>query len=150
MKNVLIYNFFVVFVWGVGSTIGLLTRPAEWFETLIKPSFNPPNWVFAPVWTLLYILIAIAGARTWLKARNSCAMRFWYAQLFFNFLWSPVFFGAQKIGLAFILTLFLLASIAAFISSTHKDDKVAALMFVPYMAWVAFAAILNLSIWILN
>ena len=117
---------------------------------LAKPPFNPPNWVFAPVWTVLYVLIAVAGWRTFERDRSSWPMRLWWAQLVLNFLWSPVFFAAHRIGLALLVILLLLAAILAFLVMSWRQSRVAAWLFAPYAAWVAFAAVLNGSIWLLN
>src|SRR6185437_4556277 len=91
---------FLILVAGGGLAIGFLTAPGEWYAGLAKPSFNPPNWLFAPVWTLLYVLIAIAGWRIWRRDAGGWPTRLWWAQLVLNFLWSPIFFAAHRIGIA--------------------------------------------------
>ena len=80
---------FVVLVVGTGFATGLLNPPGGWYAALAKPWFNPPNWVFAPVWSIVYLLVAIAGWRTWERDRNARAMTLWWAQMALNFLWSP-------------------------------------------------------------
>ena len=134
---------FVVAVVGIGLAIGFMTRPGEWYDSLAKPVFNPPNWVFGPVWTLLYILIAVAGWRVWRVAPGSAAMKLWAAQMALNWLWSPAFFGAEMPWLALAIIAALLAVIAAFIVQVWRQDRPAAWLFVPYAAWVAFATALN-------
>ncbi|MGE0232119.1 MAG: TspO/MBR family protein [Flavobacteriaceae bacterium] len=141
---------FLVIVIGGGLTIGYLTAPGEWYQGLAKPSFNPPAWVFAPVWTLLYILIAIAGWRVFQRAPSSTAMKLWYAQIALNFLWSPVFFSAHMTGAALVVIGLLLAAILGFIVTARRVDRAAAWLFTPYAAWVAFASVLNASIFVLN
>jgi benzodiazapine receptor len=141
---------FLVLTAGGGLAIGFLTAPDEWYAGLIKPAFNPPNWLFAPVWTTLYVLIAVAGWRTFERNRGGWPMRLWWAQLVLNFLWSPVFFAAHRIGLALLVILLLLAAILAFIIMSWRKDRVAAWLFAPYAAWVAFASVLNGAIWLLN
>jgi translocator protein len=141
---------FILLVVGGGLLIGFLTAPGAWYEALAKPAFNPPNWIFAPVWAVLYVLIAIAGWRIWQKERSGTAMRLWWLQLLLNFLWSPAFFALQQIGLALVVVLALLCTILAFIVAAWKVDRFAAWLFVPYAAWVAFASLLNASIWTLN
>jgi tryptophan-rich sensory protein len=141
---------FLALVVGGGLVIGSLTVPGGWYAQLVKPAFNPPGWLFAPVWTALYILIAIAGWRVWERNRNSWPMRLWWAQLVLNFLWTPIFFRAHLIGLALADIVLLLAVILGFIVTAWRIDKTAALLFVPYAAWVAFAAILTASILALN
>ena len=141
---------FLVLVIGGGLAIGFLTVPGEWYTGLAKPSFNPPNWLFAPVWTILYVLVAIAGWRIWRKDAGGRAMKLWWTQLVLNFLWSPSFFAAHQIGLAFVVILLLLATILAFIATAWRLDRRGAWMFIPYAAWVAFASALNASILALN
>jgi translocator protein len=141
---------FILLVVGGGLLVGFLTAPGPWYEALAKPSFNPPNWLFGPVWTILYVLIAIAGWRLWQRERTGAAMKLWWLQLVLNFLWSPVFFGLEQIGLALLIILALFATILAFLAAAWNLDRVAAWLFVPYAAWVAFASLLNASIWSLN
>jgi translocator protein len=141
---------FVVLVVGGGLLIGYLTAPGAWYAQLAKPGFNPPAWVFGPAWTTLYVLIAIAGWRVWRHDRGGWAMRLWWMQIVLNFSWSPVFFAAHQIALALVVVLLLLGAILAFIATTWRQDRVAAWLFVPYAAWVAFASVLNASIWVLN
>lgn len=141
---------FLALVLGGGLVIGYLTAPDEWYAALAKPVFNPPAWLFAPVWTVLYVLIAVAGWRVWRHARGGAAMKLWWAQLVLNFLWSPVFFAAHAIGAALGIIVLLLALILAFIGVTWRQDRAAAWLFVPYAAWVAFATALNAAIFSLN
>ena len=150
MRPYLTLAFFVVLVLGGGTLIGVTTQPGGWYAGLIKPSFNPPNWVFAPVWTLLYLLIAIAGWRTWQRDSRTAAMTAWFIQLGLNFIWSPVFFGAHRIGLALAIIVALLAAIFSFIATAWSRDPVAPWLFMPYAIWVAFATVLNAAIWHLN
>jgi benzodiazapine receptor len=140
---------FLVLVVGGGLAIGYLTLPGEWYAGLVKPSFNPPNWVFAPVWTVLYILIAIAGWRVW-DHELTVPQQFWWAQLVLNFLWSPTFFGLQQMGLALVVIVLLLLAILGFILASWKSEQTSALLFLPYLVWVAFATLLNASLWMLN
>ncbi|WP_374632763.1 TspO/MBR family protein [Ferrovibrio sp.] len=141
---------FILLVVGGGLLIGSQTLPGPWYAELQKPVFNPPNWLFGPVWTLLYLLIAIAGWQCWRYIRSSLAMRLWWLQLALNFIWSPVFFGMQSIGGALIIVLLLLLAVAAFIMAAWRPHRPAALLFLPYLAWVAFAALLNGSLFLLN
>lgn len=141
---------FIVLVLGGGTLIGVATLPGDWYAGLAKPVFNPPNWIFAPVWSSLYVLIAIAGWRIWLRDMGSVAMRVWVVQLVLNFLWSPTFFGLHQTGLALVVILALLVAILAFIATSRPLDRVSAWLFVPYAGWVAFASLLNFAIWWLN
>jgi tryptophan-rich sensory protein len=141
---------FLALVVGGGLAIGLVTTPGEWYAQLAKPAFNPPGWIFGPVWTVLYVFIAIAGWRLWRRDRTGWPMRLWWAQLALNFLWSPLFFAAHLVGSALAVLLMLLAAIVALIATAWRLDRVAAWLCVPYAVWVAFAALLNVSIFVLN
>ncbi|EIM75854.1 tryptophan-rich sensory protein [Nitratireductor aquibiodomus RA22] len=142
--------FFLILVVGGGLVIGYVTAPGIWYAGLNKPAFNPPDWVFAPTWSVLYVLIAVAGARVWLRGRRELAMRLWWLQLVLNFAWSPVFFSLHMIGPALVIILLLLATVIAFIIASWRVDRLSALMFLPYAAWVLFAGLLNGAILLLN
>ena len=150
MHRYLTLALFIALVLGGGTLIGLMTLPGEWYAGLAKPPFNPPNWIFAPVWTLLYIMVAVAGWRTWQRGPRNAAMAVWFIQLALNFVWSPVFFGAHRIGAALVIVAALLATIIAFIVICWPRDRAAALLIAPYAAWVAFATLLNGALWYLN
>src|SRR4051812_48135257 len=141
---------------GVGALSSLFTIRGVngWYRTIAKPAWNPPDAVFAPVWTTLYILMGIALYLVWRKnglahSRQS-AISFWILQLVLNAFWSFIFFSLHKIGLALadIILLWLSILITIFLFSNHS--KVAAWLLVPYISWVTFATILNFSIWRLN
>ncbi|MDH5453763.1 MAG: tryptophan-rich sensory protein [Paracoccaceae bacterium] len=149
-RHLLSLLVFLTIVMGGGIAIGIATAPGEWYGGLIKPAFNPPNWIFGPVWTILYVFIAIAGWRSWQRDRNGRAMKVWYGQMFLNFLWSPLFFAAQRIDLAFGVILLLLGSITVFVALTWDQDRPSAILFLAYAAWVAFASALNGSLLFLN
>lgn len=125
-----------------------------WYRTINKPSFNPPDYVFGPVWTALYLMMGIALYLVWKEGasvpRVKFAMGIFFVQLAFNSLWSLVFFGGENPGGAvfviFILWLLILANIFAF----ARISKVAAYLLVPYLLWVSFATVLNFQIWMLN
>jgi translocator protein len=142
--------FFLALTVGGGLAIGLFTLPGEWYAGLVKPSFNPPNWIFGPVWTALYFMIGVAGWRIYLKQPSGKAIKIWWVALALNFLWSPTFFGAQQLGIALVVILALLASILAFIVISRPTDRPASLLFIPYAAWVGFATLLNGSLFMLN
>lgn len=150
MKHLPVLIAFLILVVGGGSLIGINTAPGEWYAQLNKPPFNPPNWIFGPVWTALYIAVAVAGWRVWTTNRSGLAMKLWGLQLALNFLWSPTFFALHMIALALVVVLALLATILAFIATTWRSAPLAAWLFVPYAAWVSFASMLNLSILALN
>lgn len=150
MKNIRSLIFFLVLVVGGGIIIGIVTAPGPWYAELMKPPFNPPNWIFGPVWTILYIFIAIAGWRIWQRHPGGTAMKLWGAQLALNFIWSPVFFAAHRIDVALGIIILMFIAIVAFIVKARHKDRPAALLFLPYAAWVAFAAVLNGSLLYLN
>lgn len=142
--------FFLILVVGGGLVIGYVTAPGIWYAGLNKPAFNPPDWVFAPTWSVLYVLIAVAGARVWLRGRREPAMSLWWLQLLLNFAWSPVFFSLHMIGPALVIILLLAATVITFIIASWRVDRLSALMLLPYAAWVLFAGVLNGAILLLN
>ena len=150
MNRYLVLVLFLVLVVGGGAVIGSMNLPGPWYEALAKPSFNPPNWVFGPAWTILYVLIAVAGWRIWERDRSGPAMKAWWTQMLLNFAWSPVFFTLQSVGGALFIVVLMLAAILAFIGLAWNRDRIAALLFLPYAAWVSFATLLNASILWLN
>jgi benzodiazapine receptor len=141
---------FILLTLGGGTLIGTMTLPGPWYEALEKPFFNPPKWLFGPAWTVLYILVGFAGWRVWTRLGASLLMNLWLAQLIVNFLWSPTFFGMQSIGGGLVVVVAMLVLILAFIALAWNRERVSALLFLPYAAWVAFATTLNASIFFLN
>jgi tryptophan-rich sensory protein len=129
------------------------TSVRDWYPTLNKPAFNPPNWIFAPVWTTLYVMIAVAGWRVW-RARGfadaQSAMTAYALQLALNLVWSFVFFGAQAIGAALVEIVALLAAIVVNVRLFRRIDRVAGVLLLPYAAWVSFATVLNAALWQMN
>lgn len=150
MSKILSYILFIGFVVGAGLLAGVSNMPGDWYQSLEKPFFNPPSWLFGPVWTTLYVLIGIAGARIWQRAPKSAAMQLWFAQMAFNLMWSPAFFGLQNPELALAVIAGMLVTIIAFMVKAKPIDRISTLLFVPYLAWVAFASALNLSIALMN
>jgi translocator protein len=142
--------FFVLLAEIVGAVTGFLFRPGEWYGSIVKPSFNPPDWIFGPVWTTLFILIGIAGGLIWRPAPQSIAMQLWYAQLALNALWTCAFFYMQSPLLALFVIIGLIAAIAGFMHSARLINWMASWLFAPYLAWVGFAAVLNATIVYLN
>jgi benzodiazapine receptor len=147
MRRALVTLIFLVVVLGGGLAIGTVTRPDGWYAELVKPPFNPPNWVFAPVWSLLYVMIAVAGARTY---ERTGGFALWLAQMALNFSWTPAFFLLHRPAVALVIVAALLVVILGFIWARWIPDRISALLFVPYAAWVAFAALLNAAIVVLN
>ncbi|WP_319412141.1 TspO/MBR family protein [uncultured Cohaesibacter sp.] len=144
------YAIFLMISVGGGLLIGANNIPGPWYQSLAKPSFTPPNWLFAPAWTILYILIGIVGARVFRAPQNKDLFGIWLAQMVMNFAWSPLFFSWQNLEAAFAIILILLLLIINFIMSARQRDGLSALFFVPYALWVAFASCLNGAIAFMN
>jgi len=139
----------------VGWIVSFFTDSASgWYQELNKPFFNPPGWVFAPVWTALYIMMGISAYLIWQKGlyekKVKIALGFFIIQLFLNAIWTPLFFGLQSPLLAFVDIIFLWLAILITIVLFLKLSKAAASLLVPYILWVTFAAVLNFSIMIMN
>jgi len=140
----------------VGALAGWATAHGvrDWYPTLEKPPFNPPAWIFGPVWTTLYILMGVAFYLVWMKkdevGRAGRAMGAWGTQLFLNFLWSFFFFWAQSPGWALLEIMVLLLVLIWTVVLFFRVSRPAGWLMTPYLAWVTFAAVLNASIWILN
>lgn len=139
----------------VAAVSTLYTVPAipTWYAALTKPRFNPPNQVFGPVWTALYALMAIAAWLVWKRPDSwfrQVGLLWFGIQLALNFAWSLVFFLGHRIGMAFLEILLLWLAIAATMVFFFRTSKVAGWMFAPYLAWVSFASVLNLAIWVKN
>lgn len=140
---------------GVGALAGLATASGikNWYQYLEKPAFNPPNWLFGPVWTVLYLLMGITIYRILIKPpsveRSRAATIFWI-QLVLNGIWSFIFFSAQQLGWAFVEILLIWIAIIWMIRATRRVDKVAATLQIPYLLWVSFATVLNGALWWLN
>lgn len=125
----------------------------DWYVTLAKPSFNPPNYLFGPVWTILYVLMGISFYRVLTKANDKALKTAWYIfglQLFLNLCWSFIFFKFNLLGFAMIEIMLLWLSILYMIVVFARIDKPAAYLQLPYLLWVSFAAVLNGAIWLLN
>lgn len=138
---------------GIGSAFTASAIPT-WYATLNKPSFSPPNWLFAPVWTLLYIMMGFAAALVWQKGlqnpRVRTALVIFLAQLILNMVWSVLFFGLRSPLYGFMDILFLWAMILVTIAQFSKVSTLAAALLIPYILWVTFASGLNLGIFLLN
>jgi benzodiazapine receptor len=135
---------------GIGAFLG---APDEWFKMLAKPSWNPPSWLFGPVWTTLYVLMAVAAWLVWRQggfARQRGPLALYLIQLTLNAAWTPVFFGLHAPGPAFAVIAVLWIGIFATMVAFRKAHRTAAWLLAPYLAWVSFASVLNFTIWRLN
>ena len=121
-----------------------------WYSEIILPSFNPPSWIFAPVWSTLYLLMAIAIWKIWKNSFDTRILKIYFIQLFFNSTWSIVFFGFHLIGLALINLIIILLFIIFLMKEYLIRDKISFYLMTPYFAWSSYALALNSSIFLLN
>jgi tryptophan-rich sensory protein len=158
MSSVLRWIGLIVFLaicLGAGGLGAIATTPEidSWYQTLAKPSWNPPNWLFGPVWTTLYLMMAISGWLVWKPAGTLAArlpLVLFTVQLLLNIAWSWIFFGCHAPGWAFMEIVILWTAIVATIVAFFQRSKWAAALLVPYLMWVSFAMVLNFAIWQLN
>jgi tryptophan-rich sensory protein len=145
------FGFFAVVF--AAAALGALFRPGAWYDGLVKPTWQPPKWLFAPVWTVLYGMIAIAGWRLWSVAGfggAGLALGLWALQLALNAAWSPIFFGMKRLDWALADLALLWLAIVATILAARPIDGLATALLLPYLAWVSFAGLLNVAAWRLN
>ena len=150
MRDYIPLGVFVLLVAGA-AFFGSQFQPGSWYAGLRKPPLNPPNWVFAPVWSVLYLAIAASGWLVW-RARpgSPVPLSLWAAQLALNAAWSFLFFGLRRPGFALVEILVLLVVLFATTVSFFAVGRLPGLLLAPYAAWVSFAAYLNAGIWYLN
>ena len=147
----------------LGGAGGVITARAipGWYAELTKPSWNPPSWLFGPVWTVLYVAMGVAAWRVWrrgaapeatpaLRAEVRSALLIYVVQLALNASWTPMFFGLKRVDVALAIIIAMLVAIAETVRRFYRLDRPAALLLLPYLGWVAFATVLNGSIWLLN
>ena len=153
LKNKFVSLFLFLITTFSASFIGGITTfkfKEPWYSTLVKPSFNPPDWVFGPVWTILYILMAIAIWNVWIKSKNINVVYLYFIHLFFNTTWSVVFFGFNQIELALINLIVLILFIVILFRKYMVISKLSAYLMIPYFIWCCFAFLLNLNLMMLN
>ena len=135
------------------SATSVFVSTGGWYANLAKPAWNPPGWVFGPVWTLLYALMAVAAWRVWYHggwAQQKRALGLFLFQWALNALWTPLFFGLHQPGWALVEILILLAAVLTTMRTFWRIDRSAGALLLPYAAWVAFATLLNGAIWRMN
>ncbi len=155
MKNYfkLIASIALPLLFATAGSMATSSSVDDWYQTLNKPFFNPPNWLFGPVWTILYIFMGVAFYLLWTaqpSKNRKISFGLYFAQLFLNLFWSIAFFGLQNPLLAFITIIFLWLMILLSIIFFRRTSKQAGFLFVPYFIWVSFASLLNLFIFLLN
>jgi benzodiazapine receptor len=148
----LVLGGFVVASFATAALGGATTAGSvrDWYPTIAKPSWTPPSWLFGPVWTALYLMMAVAGWLVWRRVGWGGALVWFAVQLALNTTWSPVFFGMHRIGLALVNIVLLWVAIVGTTVAFWRVTPVAGWLFVPYLAWVSFATALNFAIWRLN
>lgn len=156
-RNVITFTVALIFPFLAAALGGLATASSvkSWYPTLKKPAWNPPAWLFGPVWSLLYGLMGLASWLVWQqrpqnKAAVDSALKFYGVQLLLNTLWSILFFGLRRVDLALAEIAFLWSAIAGTVISFQRIRPVAALLMLPYLLWTTFAAALNATVWWLN
>ena len=152
-KNKYLSLFLILFITFIASAIGGFTTASfkePWYSQIILPSFNPPSWVFGPVWTILYIMMSIAIWKIWINSFDLKILKLYFIHLFFNGTWSIIFFGFHQIGLALINLVIILIFIILLMKSYLNKDKISFYLMTPYFLWSSYALILNSSIFILN
>ena len=152
-KNKYLSLFFILLITFIASAVGgLITSSFKepWYSEIILPSFNPPSWVFGPVWTTLYIFMSIAIWKIWINYYDKKIMVIYFVHLFFNAMWSVLFFGFHFIGVALIDLIIILFFIIVLIKIYYKKDIISFYLMIPYLLWSSYALVLNTSIFFLN
>ena len=153
MKNKYLSLVIILLVTFIAPMIGsyaTVTFKEPWYSEIILPSFNPPSWVFAPVWTTLYLMMSIAIWKIWKNSFDTRILKIYFIHLFFNSTWSIVFFGFHLIGLALVNLIIILLFIIFLIKEYLIRDTISFYLMTPYLAWSSYALILNISIFLLN
>ena len=152
-KNKYLSLTFILLITFLASGIGGFTTAnfkEPWYSQIILPSFNPPSWVFGPVWTALYILMSLAIWRIWINYYDNKILNLYFFHLFFNMIWSIIFFGFHQIGLALLDLFIILIFIVLLMKIYYSKDKISFSLMVPYFLWSSYALVLNFNIFILN
>ena len=152
-KNKYLSLTFILLITFLASGIGGFTTATykePWYSQIILPSFNPPSWVFGPVWTTLYILMSVAIWRIWINYYDNKILYLYFFHLFFNMIWSVIFFGLHQIFLALLNLLIILFFIVWLMKIYYETTKLSFLLMIPYLLWSSYAFILNGSIFYLN
>jgi tryptophan-rich sensory protein len=138
--------FIFLLACGAAATTGIIFKPGQWYERLIKPDFTPSNWAFPVAWTLIYLLLAWVGYRLSLIPGSQVLLALWAAQIALNTLWTPVFFGAHRIFSAMVIIVVLWLVVALMVLMAFRLDVISGLLLLPYLGWLCVAAALNFAI----
>ena len=152
-KNKYLSLLLILLITFIASVIGGFTTASfkePWYSEIILPSFNPPSWVFGPVWTILYIMMSIAIWKFWINSFDLKILKLVFIHLFFNSTWSIIFFGFHQIGLALINLVIILIFIILLMKSYLSKDKISFYLMTPYFLWSSYTLVLNSSIFLLN
>tara|TARA_Y200000002_G_scaffold29455_1_gene22000 strand:- start:12 stop:476 length:465 start_codon:yes stop_codon:yes gene_type:complete len=152
-KNKYLSLFLILLITFLASAIGGFTTTSfkePWYSQIILPSFNPPSWIFAPVWTILYIMMSVAIWKIWINSFDLKLLKFYFIHLFFNGTWSIVFFGFHQIGLALVNLIIIIIFIIMLMKKYLTRDRLSFYLMIPYFLWSSYALILNSSIFLLN
>ena len=152
-KNKYLSLAIIILITFLAPAIGSYATSAfkePWYSELILPSFNPPSWVFAPVWSTLYLMMSLAIWKIWIKIFDSKILKIYFIHIFFNSTWTVVFFGFHQIGLALLNLIVILIFIIILMREYFTKDKISFILMVPYLSWSGYALILNSAIFLLN
>ena len=152
-KNKYLSLIIILLITFVAPTIGGYATSAfkePWYSQITLPSFNPPSWVFAPVWSSLYLMMSLAIWKIWIKIFDSKLIKLYFVHIFFNSTWTIVFFGFHQIGLALINLIIILVFIIILMKEYYSKDKISFYLMIPYISWSSYALVLNSAIFILN
>lgn len=135
---------------GAAAATGAMFQPGEWYRSLSKPRWTPPDWLFPVAWTVLYLCMSVAAARVAAIPGTGQALALWSVQIALNTLWTPVFFGLRRIGAGLVIIFLLWLAVATTMVAFWQVDRISGALFLPYLAWVTVAGLLNRSVWYRN
>jgi tryptophan-rich sensory protein len=135
---------------GAAAATGALFQPGDWYRSLNKPRWTPPDWLFPVAWTVLYLSMSVAAARVAMVGDSGQALALWSVQIALNALWTPVFFGLRRLGAGLVIIFLLWLAVAATMLAFWQVDRIAGLLLAPYLLWVSIAGALNRSVWVRN
>ncbi len=148
LNSLVLIGFIVVTF--IAPLFGAISPPGDWYASLNKPSWNPPGWLFGPVWMMLYLMMATAAWLVWKRCGWGKALGFYGVQLALNAAWTPIFFGAQQPGWALVNIIAMWLAIGVTMVAFFRVSKAAGWLMVPYLVWVSFAMVLNYTLWRMN